>query len=1531
MKKNFLFVITVLLVMIFLSGCLTKEKNLSSVNSQNENDKISFLNTNEFVEVKDNGDVVLKKSLKGLELQISGNENEDYIIEKDILSMKDKKRNSIMLAKIGIPFKKGDILLKLKKKVDLKVISYAPIDIDKTKVSSESIQDGLSIIDEEMNKDGYGEVTIYAKNIMGVTNLNLVISYDKDLLEVDQYRGEKGVYSFPVVSGSSLIMIPTIDEENGEIEINLSTINGEEIDLEDNEIFKIYFKAKKDENGKGKIGISRIQFANDPNSGEERSIVISSSGNVNFYDGELKLRDPKLLGDFNNDGVVDIIDVKDFSNYSNVKEGDTSYSEDYDIAPAYNLYKKEGWEDIYDSAFADGSIDINDFSVIAANFDKAEPNNVPLEPIAVDPENNDESTIQPVLKWYSEDPDGDTLTYDLYFGESDDNLTLLATNLTFSSDVVPNYDITKKYDKLENSTDSLTKTYYWKVVVTDSRDATTEKVFSFYTEKQSNLKPSATSIEDQEVYETETLTLDLSQYFEDPEGDEIYYGRDEESELKSDDGFEVSTEGTLTFTPDYDMVTDGDSVTKKVVVKAWDNEHINDPTKVEFYITIKNKNRLPEFVTSVFSPALINGNGSSIDTENINFNWNATDDDGDTITYYFYFGTSPSNYDLVNGIEETPPYTYNESTLDEGTTYYWKVVAKDSKGGETSSKVLTFTTRGYKNGGQKLVKDVENPIRTGIIFSPNSVIYFGADDESGGKLYAIKPTGEDYKEPYVVDSPITTTPAVDNDENVYFGTLEGKLYSINNNNTSNWEYIIGSPIYSSPAIGIDTIYVGSTDGYLYAIDKNNGELKWKYLAGGKIKASPILDNDENIYFGAYDGKIYGLDKNGTELFDPITLNAQAEEQVVAAGAINNTNKKLYIGTLAGKIYVIDIDSTGGNYGKIEASYDLESSIKYSPVIGSFDIVYVITQEGEVFALKPDLSGKETTKLSNGEYDAKIEPAGPISLGVKGSNDILYVPLSNGKIYSVKDDGTSRWVFGDAQKAISGSVAIGKDGNIYAGSLDNKFYVIYDSQNEGIAETEWPVFKRNSAATGGNRPPKKPYNLSPEDKSGKVDPTADKTISWKSKEYDGDTVSYDVYFDENEDPSAVVSPNQADESYTIPNANMKYGHKYYWKVVAKDDNGAEISSDIYSFTTKTPLILGKPGNAGVSESMIVIGDISEKDSPEQITSDDINDNNANANDSEMNDIKVYGNYAYVAAGPDGLEVIDISNPTAPTHDSAISDDGGGNNFDTQYVEVVDADDDNDVDLAILLDSDNTNLGLVTVTLTDGTNPVYHNKDNTGLSNDVRGLAYSNGYAYVIDGTNGLVVFQVDNNGDITHKTTYDYSTDSDYTPGNGNLDPKDISIDGDYAYIADGENGLVVIDISTPDNPDVVDVYDYSDDDTDSDNTEDAIANTIYLANGNAYIGYMDNDNNDGVVVNYVITIDLSDPENLDSYNNTNTISKIDIGDGATEEIYVDGDYIYVAAGTGGLRVLSLTKEAEIGSGTNDDMDNIVAIGGIWTE
>ena len=68
----------------------------------------------------------------------------------------------------------------------------------------------------------------------------------------------------------------------------------------------------------------------------------------------------------------------------------------------------------------------------------------------------------------------------------------------------------------------------------------------------------------------------------------------------------------------------------------------------------------------------------------------------------------------------------------------------------------------------------------------------------------------------------------------------------------------------------------------------------------------------------------------------------------------------------------------------------------------------------------------------------------------------------------------------------------------------------------------------------------------------------------------------------------------------------------------------------------------------------------------------------------------------------------------------------------------------------------------------------------------GVAVAGNYAYVADGYNGLVIVDVRNPVAPTLKGSYDTAG---YSLG--------VAVAGKYAYVADRENYLVIVDVSNP--------------------------------------------------------------------------------------------------------------------------------------
>ncbi len=81
---------------------------------------------------------------------------------------------------------------------------------------------------------------------------------------------------------------------------------------------------------------------------------------------------PELLGDFDNTGIVTMINLDQFKPRYGSKTGEDQYHPLYDIGPASNLHGGL-WMDILDTPHSDGIIGLDDFYVLMANMGKLRP------------------------------------------------------------------------------------------------------------------------------------------------------------------------------------------------------------------------------------------------------------------------------------------------------------------------------------------------------------------------------------------------------------------------------------------------------------------------------------------------------------------------------------------------------------------------------------------------------------------------------------------------------------------------------------------------------------------------------------------------------------------------------------------------------------------------------------------------------------------------------------------------------------------------------------------------------------------------------------------------------------------------------------------------------------------------------------------------------------------------------------------------------------------------------------------------------
>ena len=275
--------------------------------------------------------------------------------------------------------------------------------------------------------------------------------------------------------------------------------------------------------------------------------------------------------------------------------------------------------------------------------------------------------------------------------------------------------------------------------------------------------------------------------------------------------------------------------------------------------------------------------------------------------------------------------------------------------------------------------------------------------------------------------------------------------------------------------------------------------------------------------------------------------------------------------------------------------------------------------------------------------------------------------------------------------------------------------------------------------------------------------------------------------------------------------------------------------------------------------------------------------------------VQGNYAYVAAnGDDGLQVIDISNPSSPTgvgqltgtlSTNSLALDGAHSVYvQGNYAYVASFNDD----------------GLQVIDISDPTNPVgvgqLTEADNSSLALATPISVFVQGnYAYVVStGDNGLQVIDI---SDPTNPTGVGQLTGTLATNSLALANPQSVFVQGNYAYVASfGNDGLQVIDISDPTNPVGVGQL-----------VDDGVlaldgATSVFVQGNYAYVTSLSN--------NGLQVIDISDPTNPTGVGQLTEADDASLALFRALSVFVQGNYAYVASlSDNGLQAIELGQNS----------------------
>ena len=286
-----------------------------------------------------------------------------------------------------------------------------------------------------------------------------------------------------------------------------------------------------------------------------------------------------------------------------------------------------------------------------------QPPNAPSNPNPLD--GAIDVTVNADLSWTGGDPNGDPVTYDVYFGTS-----------SSPPKVVSNQSITT-YDP---GTMNYATLYYWKIVAWDNHGASASgSVWHFTTHNDPPNTPSSPNPANGTT--GVSVNDDLSWTGGDPNGDpvtyDVYFGTTSPPPLVSSGQSNTTyNSGTMNYNTHYYW---------KIV--AWDNHGASTSGSIWDFTT---ENRAPNEPSNP-NPAS-GSTGVSITTD---LGWTGGDPDGDPVSYDVYFGSTSPPLKVVGNQSTT---TYDPGLLTYGTIYYWKIVAWDTHGASTSSPLWNFQT-----------------------------------------------------------------------------------------------------------------------------------------------------------------------------------------------------------------------------------------------------------------------------------------------------------------------------------------------------------------------------------------------------------------------------------------------------------------------------------------------------------------------------------------------------------------------------------------------------------------------------------------------------------------------------------------------------------------------------------------------------------------------------------------------------------------------------------------------------------------------
>lgn len=915
--------------------------------------------------------------------------------------------------------------------------------------------------------------------------------------------------------------------------------------------------------------------------------------------------EPKLLGDFNNDGEVGMTDFEAFvENYGFVNGIDENYDPKYDIDPEANNFDEE-WAGIFDYAEPDGKIGIFDFEVFVHNFGKIiQLNQAPNLPINPMPENATTGTsIMLNLSWNGEDPDGDELEYEVLLGINPTSLSSIRIT-TESSIYLENLD----YDS----------TYYWQVKSDDKKGGITEgDIWSFTTEEEpiNNLPnkpilygPGNTTYAGIDI-DDEGIVLNIEKGTDidgDPLAYEVYFGTDK-TEIKN----AITTSSSVYLGEmfyninsglvDYQYTSGGKTADYntiyywKVIVKD-DKGGVTEGDVWSFMTEYETEVRGELINDTTYDVKLEIAKATPAGIEPLIGRTETITSEG---AFSFNFALEQKSYIATIYLDEN-----DNGFVDEDENIKFKEFEVI---GSSVGEIVDFGVVAFSNPPEVptyiLPVDMTTDAAINIELNwneandpdGNAVEYELLLGESGTTLSSIGVTSMtaitvsalNYETTYEWQVIARDEYGYENKGDiwnfttgaagipVYTVSHDGTVRKIAGDGTQEWVNSDATSWLGTVEIDKDgNVFAAGDDHTIRKIDPDGNSIE--FFTGHTYAISDLyIDEYGNIYSGSSDGTVRKIDPKGTEIW------SYDHGMPSAFGVTANNQGEVFVGCQDGRL--IKLDYHGNEEWKVEFSSNTNKVVTDD----TGNVYMTSASEG---LRKYDSQGNEIWVVDSTSYFN----------GIATDNQYLYTGkgITSASLIKYDLDGNIVWEKSSVHSAAIQTISIDMEGNIYTASSDNTAKKFDSAGNEvwsftGHTDKVLDIATEFISSGESNRAPDMAINPMPEDATTGV--AIDVLLDWSdSKDPDMESVTYDLYIGETTASMSAIEVDITNSQYQLNSGEVNGGVTYYWQVVSKDENGGKSKSDIWEMTIVDPIDLTGVVTNSSGETGQVIMEILELD-------------------------------------------------------------------------------------------------------------------------------------------------------------------------------------------------------------------------------------------------------------------------------------------------------------------------------------------------